>query len=260
VPKTIVIFLVFFAFQAKVSAVGGSLGAGDGGQGVFCRTGFLHTHVELLDLYEARIAYGIKPSLGERSVLDTEPDSYIRHFNGDGAEAEYQYFLRAFKLAQGRLEEASGPLAPEIERIFELVDPLLNPKEGAGSPLPTFGGLPIATDLAQIAAPAKTEDYGQLSAALQAKCRIGQLATFSQKGKRLSIVVNPIWRLLSPTDRAALLLHELFHLYFRNEDTRALRQFVAYLAAPAHFRRLNRTAFQVLMRDRRALPKSAWHI
>ena len=56
-------------------------------------------------------------------------------------------------------------------------------------------------------------------------------------------------------DRAALIIHESLHPYFRNSpNTQALRQLVAYLTAPRLFRDNNREVIRKVIETETAAP------
>lgn len=177
---------------------------------------------QLLDLFEARNAYGFEPS-----IIDPRSEYREDLIEGDT--------LKALTFAQARAGRVLGAKHPFLD-VFKIRSVRMS--------LVIIGREPIPAN-----------DFGDFLYPVPKKCDLVQAAEWHRTDAGVEIRMSyPEWISLGIQDKMALVLHELLHDAFPgNQTTVATRQAVIYLTAPRQFREKNAEAFARLVQTRQPI-------
>lgn len=214
VALSLLILTICATSKASVLFVeGGATGVGDGGTGVVCsaRSG-LETY-ELLDLYEANKLYGLEIPFapGDR---DLAPDS-----------TSYQDEIERLQIA---FESVTGDQTFSSNFVL-----------AAHLSISLRNGL------------ATSFDVNPLTIPLEPNCELRQIGFRHSGFARTPVEIDAVaWRRFDLRRRALLVIHEALHDRFPTsfEGAEALRQVVAYIAAPVDFQIANRALIRQVIR------------
>jgi hypothetical protein len=216
---TICMTICAISKASVVLAEGGATGVGDGGTGVVCTSpGGLETF-ELLDLYEAKEIYGLE--YGFEIPLDLGG-------GGDLVANSYRFEIERLQIA---FESLSGDQT--LSSSFALAANVL---------LSFRSGL------------ANSYDVNPLAIPLEPNCELRQIGFRYTAFSRTLIEIDSVaWQRLDSRRRALLVIHEALHEQFPTslEGASALRQVVAYIAAPADFQIENRALIRRVIQSGR---------